>query len=373
MVRSVPRRPVLRIVPNRTAAFGVDRELGVPAISRQCPTAAFSPLSVFAWPSPALGRAHITPIPRQSEPRTVHSFSAAFAPFLDWSCSEDIRYRLGILLFCTGASAFIFGDKVERAIQAPFDSFVCFETSLANCAKRALGGNYAHLIDGPGSPFSWKDESGGKVSTSTDGAVSCSLGGAVKTPKVDVNLVRDVVYFSPVTLLQAKEAIEQLEIRRAGCARAINIYESQSKFLALQDRQSRSQSAVAYFSSLTENKNLGATKIDYGPVAAGDLARFGMTNHTNIVEALLAARKDGVLTAEAVRDSMKAQAMGPEVKTQITDLQRTISLQVGDVEKLMFPLNLAVGDIAKPKKQLVPNGEWVLRGATIASVRLEER
>lgn len=33
MVRSVPRRPVLRIVLNRRAVFGVDRELGLPAKS----------------------------------------------------------------------------------------------------------------------------------------------------------------------------------------------------------------------------------------------------------------------------------------------------------------------------------------------------
>lgn len=295
-----------------------------------------------------------------------------------------LRAVAGIgLLVASACSALLLGGcavfDIEKDVQAPFDGFVCFDTSFKDCVKTISVGDINSPVADDGTPiFDEKlivqDKDSAKELTSSDGKYRCEFGKIRYVQRLDVTQRVDIVFVSPIVLNQIGESVLRLNRSRESCKRLIQAYEFQLDLLKLQDSQAFYQLQVQYLSAQIENENLKAANIGKGPLS-------GSTNpqskQPGLDEAtvLLQARKSVTGVAEQIRNRYKAQTLEVDFQKQFSDGQTLIDTQLREISRELFILdrstNLLGTEITRKRNRYI-TGSYVIQGTVVSSMRFEK-
>lgn len=145
-------------------------------------------------------------------------------------------------------------------IQAPYDSFVCFNSTFNDCANSAQAGSLKtlpgpHRLLATGG-YVFDDPDAGKLPSTTDKKYQCTFGITPYAQTLDPGKPSVAVFVSPVLLREIGEQQVRLTRARTACERLIQTYEYQQQVLALQDKLSMNQKAIAILSDEVESERL---------------------------------------------------------------------------------------------------------------------
>jgi hypothetical protein len=228
-------------------------------------------------------------------------------------------------------------------IQAPYDSYVCSDTSFLKCLQSPQLGNantfktsvYNGVLDGD--TVTVRDPGAGIIRTSSDGKYQCRNGKIPYAQTLAQAGRAPVVFVSPALLNQIGEQITRLHRIREGCVRTLNAYNFQLKILAAQDQQSAAQKAVQYLTAKVEYENIQPWNGVNVALTSAEIALFGLPqppsgpNSWTVADALVAERNSITQLSEQLRIQTKAQTMGAEYKQQFDDAQLGIDVQLREI------------------------------------------
>src|SRR5207245_870042 len=113
-------------------------------------------------------------------------------------------------------------------IQAPYDSFVCYNSSYDHCLTEAqhaqlktyLKGSFASL-DRSGYKVEDPDANKPPITSTADNKNHCNMGTIPYTQTLDPKQLGSVVFVSPVLLSQIGEQLVKVEHAREACLRLV--------------------------------------------------------------------------------------------------------------------------------------------------------
>jgi len=262
---------------------------------------------------------------------------------------------------------------VPRNIQAPFDGFVCYSQSFADCASnprtKDLRRYYSQtfskqqLVDDVNS-FSAKD-----VKTD-DGKYTCKMGSVPYEPKLNRSKVFDIVFVSPVLISQLGEQEVRLKRAREACTRTIKAYEFHRDLISVQDKAAKVNSATTKIAAEVEFNRLTSENIAVRPLTEGEADALGLTRGTMLREALKLLRERGVDLNEEVRSKANIQTIEVEYEKLFDDANLLIEAQLRELGRQLFVLDRSVLSFEGTAKNVgYDNGSWVQKGTIVLEVK----
>jgi hypothetical protein len=291
------------------------------------------------------------------------------------------RLGVGMRIICTlGIAAIIaFGSLSGCAttkIQAPFDSFVCYSSSLANCLSAVQNGQLQgyvgairnHQKAGPivgASPFLFDDPDANKTPLSTtDGKYECDYGSVGYAQAIDPTKEAEAVFVSPTILrLLAEEHVRLIHSRKS-CERLVQEYNYQIVVVGLQDHLSVDQGAYADFNGAIDKERETNASVGARQLTAPELAKSGLSAGTTLRDGVLLLRQDMTSTSVSLRNDYKAQVVTVDFARRFDDANLAIDLQLREIARTLFLLDRSV-PIQLPGHLLpgdYPNQSWIKQG-----------
>lgn len=282
------------------------------------------------------------------------------------------------------ASSFLYtslcwsSDRLQ--LQAPFDSYVCFESSFEECARRTLEENFSVLMQSE----HWYIEGSGSVlprsirnmeSSSHDGVIKCGSNGSSYKPTLNMRIRYPAVFVSPMLLIQLDDAFQRVVNVEIKCNQLIHAYYAQVELLELQDKQTIAQTGIHFFSAAIEAKSFELSKVEYPDAKENDLARFGINrkDKVKINDALLLSREAHLNYSQELREQTKKHMLSVEFPSQAADISNQHKQAITDLVRAFLALDASVSkiNIARNKKgeivgsRAVESNQWVSRGQAI--------
>ena len=128
----------------------------------------------------------------------------------------------------------------KTEIQAPIDSYVCFDSTYLDCAKRNVGnlkellGSRIRVVPAPVNELDLELDV--RLPTSDDGKVECTQYSGWHPPRLNLAYPFKVIFLSPEYLLQLREAARRIEAAFVACRHLVARYQAQSTLIEIQDR-----------------------------------------------------------------------------------------------------------------------------------------
>jgi hypothetical protein len=280
---------------------------------------------------------------------------------------------LVLLSSCTGALAESEGFK----LQAPFDSFVCYNSSFKQCLNRAQAGQLKTLSqasykqkDGAPAMFGVvaPDSDAGKVPPTKDGTKRCYYGTVPYTLTLKEDAISPAVFVSPVLLRQIGEMQIRISRARTACARLIQAYDHQAEISAVQEGLAKAQVAIGWLSSELESDRL--RKEGYGGrlVNAEERDKYHVPP-SHLFEALQYSRTtNSIPRQEELRGLLKKQ-LDMDYENQFFDANLGIDLQLRELARMLFILDrsAAPDSMSALKNTGYGDGAWVKQGTVVLS------
>ena len=288
-----------------------------------------------------------------------------------------MRSRIGLAVILSVALTSCATIENSTKLQAPFDSFVCYNKSFGACLDQAQAGQlkafhettYRFQIrktNAPGDP----DPAAGKIIQSKDGKYKCDNGTVPYNPTLVSDVVAPAVFVSPVILRQIGEMQIKVARARTACERLIQAYEYQIDILVVQDQLARSQKAVALLTAELESDRSNKDGFGSRALTPDETSRFGV-QASSVRDALRSSRSTSVDQGETLRAMFKTQTTDVEYKKQFADANLAIDLQLRELGRTLFILDRALApDWAAGLKQTgYRDGSWVRQGTIVLAKR----
>lgn len=279
------------------------------------------------------------------------------------------------------------GCSVNK-IQAPYDSFVCFDSSFNQCLARAQSGelesylaslknhnsSLASLTDLNSSDPLVSDPDKDKTVPTRDllnyPKYSCNFGSIPYQSTLQRNQEASVVFVSPVLLSQIGDQMIRLNRLRTGCARLVQTYNYELDVLALQDELSIAEQGTGEYSTQIEAANnvkqgwLGAILAD------AEADKYHVAHGSSANEALGQARRHAIEYGRQLRDRFKDQTTSIDYRDRFTDANLAIELQERELGRSLFVQDRSA--VAHPRGwergRDYNSGSWVKQGTIVFSV-----
>jgi hypothetical protein len=279
--------------------------------------------------------------------------------------------RFAIDLLITSMSV-VSACAIGTKVQAPFDSFVCYDSSFARCAEavQATQLNAFHRAAYPkfaSTHFRFKDDQSGLQHKTSDGQYSCQYGAVPYKQKLNPSDAAAVVFISPVLMSQIGEQDLRLKRVRDACDRVIDAYEYQLQILGLQDQLSVNQDGVNYFSSKIEGDRNVKQQFGLDALTDQEADQYGATHGLKFYEALTNARRDAASKSDSIRALYKKQTLQVEYKKLFDNANLAIDLQLRELGRELFVLDRAIvkADRTYPPIDGYETGSWVQKGTVV--------
>jgi hypothetical protein len=260
-------------------------------------------------------------------------------------------------------------DSTRYQVQAPFDSFVCYYSSLDECSQK---------ISGTPAVFSFLDAQAGVTVQTADKVYACNLGAVTYQQTLDTSSKNPVSFYSPVLLGQMSDGLIKLNLARAACTRLVQSYNKQVEILALQDQLAVAQLAAQYLSTQIENESLGKSAVGAGNITEAQRVQYGLSSIDTTRNSLQTVRNQVTTISEQLRSKIRDQTLNSDYKNQFSDAQTVIDGQIRELSRGLFILDRAVpklpDDTLNPVKlgdrvrELSPAGGWVVQGTGVLSI-----
>lgn len=277
-------------------------------------------------------------------------------------------------------------------VQAPFDSFVCFNSSFKECLEQAQNGQLDSYqrssfrsLGAPSRSVLLRatelvDSLPSRVATS-DGKYECRLETIPYVPTLRQEVVAPVVFVSPILIRQIGELQVRLERSRADCDRLVADYEYQRTFLAQQDLLSNSQKISATLAAEIERERnakdgLGAriaqvdeTEMKIPLLPGMDPIVIKLPIGRTVRDLLETSRNSSLSLGEGLREQVKVHALDVEFKSRFEDINFTLDLQRRELARNLFILDRSVDTrIGRGiRRSGYRGGSWVMQGTIVAA------
>jgi len=272
----------------------------------------------------------------------------------------------GVLLALSVAGCAIPGSVV----QAPFDSYVCGKSSLEQCAgyaRQNWAAESAHYADP--ADFMIDDADAGKTIKTTDLAYGCSYGTEGYKQRLDVKKEAAAVFYSPIALQGAKDALVRLNRARMACSRVVDNYNYQTALLQVQDTQATGQLVIQYLSARVEADSLANGNVGGENPTPQDITSFGLpaTPPNSIRGWLQTYRNSSTQIADQLRRQIRQQSLSADFPHQFSDAQNLIDGALRDFEKQLFVLDLSTVDDSSVRFEYrwYRKAAWVKQGTEV--------
>lgn len=289
------------------------------------------------------------------------------------------------LLFALVIATCSVGCAVNR-VQAPFDSFVCYNSTFNECLGRAQSGRlrtlqmsaFRNLAVGSFAAGSnsavVEDPEAGQTLSSGDTKYQCSYGNIPYAQTLDPDRRAAAVFVSPVLLRQIGEQQLRLTRARTSCARLLQAYEFQVTIIARQDELAVAQKATAVLSSEVESERAAKDAVGARGLNATEQAQFGL-GAIAVRDALKLSRENVVSIGETLRTMYRTQVLDVDFKRQFEDANLAIELQLRELARNLFVLDRSIAPDAT--RRLLPvgyaDGAWVEQGTVVLTTKQLER
>lgn len=267
------------------------------------------------------------------------------------------------------------GCAAEK-VQAPFDTFVCYDTTFDGCLKTAQAGQlklfhdnaYQAAYGKAGAGNFDDDPDAGKTVATSDAAYTCVYGSIPYT----MNLKRDqqapAVFVSPLLLRSLGEEHIKLQQIREACARLVQSYNYQMTVI-------KQQNSLATLQKAQERLAREITTEEYNRDSVGE--RIVSASEQQICAGGGAARDclasvtDQIYdTSEKLRPMYITQLTTVDYAKQFKDANRAINLQLRELARQLFVLDRSLADVTAgghPDHRGYEDGSWVRQGTVILS------
>ena len=264
-------------------------------------------------------------------------------------------------------------------VQAPYDAFVCFDSTFNHCYGTAQSGqlktlyttSFARLAATPGGsvvPPILIDPDALKEFASKDTKYHCQFGAIPYTQTLQPDQQAPAVFVSPVLLRQIGEQQLKLARIRTSCQRLLQAYDYQIDILVLQDKLSVAQKATALLSSEVEQARLLKDGFGSRSLTQSEGTQYGV-NPGPLRDELRAIRDNAVAIGEQLRNMYKTQIVDVDYKKQFDDENLAIELQLRELGRSLFILDRST--VQYQQHRLLPSGyvtgSWVKQGTIVLS------
>jgi hypothetical protein len=266
-------------------------------------------------------------------------------------------------------------------VQAPYDSYVCFDASFLQCLESAqVRHEYSLLRHAYGRVFvdgtvKIRDPGANTVTISTDKKYQCRNSNVPYTQSIRQSELASVVFIPPALLNQIGEQMVQLDRLRRNCLRTMQAYNYQQKILPTQDAESAAQKSVQYLSALVENENISPNASVNLTLSSTQITQYGLApppagQNLKLADALLAERNLSTQSADTLRTQAETQAINVQYKQQFDDAQLAIDAQLRQLGSTLQALDGAVVMLPKAEagQQYYTNGSWVQKGSVVLNL-----
>jgi hypothetical protein len=310
-----------------------------------------------------------------------------------WDTREEV-VRTFAALWLKASVAIALGvglptDSSAETIKAPFDSYVCYDASMADCIVSVLNDPQPFFSAGR-----WKVDVDGTMIMMADASLSKSSNDKVQcTPRVGKGYAfkfnflvkRQVVFFSPDLFLRFGEALQRLEQASLSCRQLADRYDLQIKKWAKEIDLESSHASVQAASAELEAFNWRLTveresnycyNLPTDVLIADCRRRAVMPTEASGSGATLTV---GSIAASSKRRSVEIQLMLRaqeralaefEFVSQAQDLSLSVETATRDVYRTMIAIDASVlnlnGDRFKRKAE---SNSQVERGAVVLTYR----
>lgn len=264
-------------------------------------------------------------------------------------------------------------------VQAPYDSYVCFNSSFSECLRSPQMRNanrFRETVYGKffvGGTATVRDPDAGIVKSTSDGKYQCKNGRIPYAQSLAQAEPAPVVFVSPALLDQIGEQITRLKRIREGCLRTLAAYNFQLTVLAGQDQESAGQKAVQYLTAKVEYENIQPWSGVNVALSSSEISQFGLPTGQswNVADALVSQRNSITATSDQLRKQTKAQAMNVDYKQQFEDAQLAIDVQLREIANELLSLDnaLAHSPDREVAQRYYEDGTWVQKGSVVLAVR----
>lgn len=252
--------------------------------------------------------------------------------------------------------------------QAPFDSYVCFDSTYPECVTKSFGANAKYLLNDTrwrigldGTPFL----SLSSFPKTADKKVGCILpeDSPVRLTTLDFRRKYAVIFFSPSHLLQLEEAARAVDRAWLACERLVDAYHHQQLVFKNQDIYAEAQEYAQRLSSDIERFTLEGSTINWPLVNLSDGRRLGYP------QVLTLRRGDAHSVAKVIRESERLRSLEVEFPNQAKDLTALYAATLREFTKVAFALEVAGMNFPqsteKSRRKLILDGAWVVKGREI--------
>ena len=283
-----------------------------------------------------------------------------------------MHLAIAIFLLTIGATFSPVTAGESYRVQAPFDSFVCYDVSLVECSKS---------ITGTPDNFLFTDLNGGISKKTSDGKYGCDYRAILYKQTLSYNAPSAVSFYSPPLISQLNDGLRKLDRARESCNFLVETYNSQLMLLKLQDEQALSQLQIQYLTSRIEETGLSTiggeeicpadgANLDQRCINVVD-GNLTIVTDTNTVRGELRKQRDAnTKLSEKIRNMLRDQTVNSDYKKQFTDAQFLIDAQVSELNRGLFVLDRAKPNIANGSvsDKVYDSGSWVQQGSHVCSV-----
>ena len=277
----------------------------------------------------------------------------------------------GIVVLATGP----FVGCATLKVQAPYDSFVCYNSTFTQCVERAQTGKLralqhdtvVHLAQ---SNFIYQDPDAGKTVSTGDNKYQCAYGTVPYTQALDPTKQSPAVFVSPVLLREIAEQGLRLTRAREICARLVQGYGFQRQIVALQDELAKHQMGAAILGSEVEHDRNNHLEVGWRRTTQTELDKFGHPIGITIGEGERKSKDTATEAAEKIRSAYKVQVFDIEQKQQFEDANLAIELHLRELARQLFILDRAFVVSSVTYRPIdYETGAWVKQGTVVLRTR----
>lgn len=259
-------------------------------------------------------------------------------------------------------------------IQAPYDSYVCFNSSFNMCLSSAQGGGLQnwrkstyknnsggdHLVDDPDS---------GVLHPTQDHKYQCDYGAIPYTQTIVLTQVQPAVFVSSILLRQLGEQMVRLNRARAACDRVIANYEYELGVLGTQDQLSSAQKAVSLLSAEVEHDRNAKDGMGGRALSPAEKTQYG--NAAIVRDALQLERGQIGQVGDQLRLGFKTQTTDVDFGYQFKDANFAIDSQLREVARSLVVLDRSVFSAPTDKfhKSHYIDGSWIKQGTVVLTAQ----